>query len=205
MPTRTQKLKQAVFSDRRNIMNTETSAPYRIAQALKELVRKKPLDRITVMEITRMAGISRQTFYRHFTDKYALVNWYFERLVEHSFREMGVSLTLREGLLNKFRFIKAEKSFFACAFGSDDANSLMRYDYEYIYGFYSDIITRKTGVPPDSDTAFLLEMYCRGSIEMTARWAVGGMTRSPEQMVELLIESMPVRLEVLLRDLHPEV
>lgn len=39
---------------------------------------------------------------------------------------------------------------------------------------------------------------------MTASWAVSGMKRSPEQMVELLIEAMPQRLELLLRDLHPE-
>lgn len=185
-------------------MEKQDGARYRLAEGLKTLVRSEPLDKITVKQITEAAGVSRQTFYRCFLDKYDLVNWYFERLVEQSFQEMGVSLTLREGLLNKFRFIKAEQSFFACAFGSDDANSLMRYDYEYIYRFYSDIITRKTGAPLDSDTAFLLEMYCRGSIEMTARWAVGGMKRSPEQMVELLIESMPTRLESLLRDLHPE-
>lgn len=185
-------------------MEKTDSARYRLADGLKTLVRSEPLDRITVKQITQAAGVSRQTFYRCFLDKYDLVNWYFERLVEQSFREMGVSLTLREGLLNKFRFIQAEQSFFACAFGSDDANSLMRYDYEFIYRFYRDIITRKTGAPLDGDTAFLLEMYCRGSIEMTARWAVGGMERSPEQMVELLIESMPARLEALLRDLHPE-
>lgn len=185
-------------------MDRADSARYRIADGLKQLVRQEPLDRITVKEITEAAGVSRQTFYRCFLDKYDLVNWYFERLVEQSFREMGVSLTLREGLLNKFRFIAAEQSFFACAFGSEDANSLMRYDYEYIYRFYSDIITRKSGQPLDEDTAFLLEMYCRGSIQMTARWAVSGMKRSPEQMVELLIESMPARLEALLRDLHPE-
>ena len=177
---------------------------YALAKAMEECMHTSSVENITVTDIARRCGVTRQTFYRCFLDKYDLVNWYFERLVEQSFQEMGVSLTLREGLLNKFRFIKAEQSFFACAFGSDDANSLMRYDYEYIYRFYSDIITRKTGAPLDSDTAFLLEMYCRGSIEMTARWAVGGMKRSPEQMVELLIESMPARLESLLRDLHPE-
>ena len=117
---------------------------------------------------------------------------------------MGVSLTLREGLRNKFRFIQAEADFFACAFGSDDANSLMRYDYDYIYRFYSDIITRKTHRPLEPDIAFLLEMYCRGSIEMTARWVMRGMELQPEKMVELLIEAMPSRLESLLRELHPE-
>ncbi len=182
-------------------MEKQDAARYKIAAGLKTLVRSEPLDKITVKEITQAAGVSRQTFYRCFLDKYDLVNWYFKRLVDQSFQEMGVSLTLREGLLNKFRFIAAEQSFFSCAFGSDDANSLMRYDYEYIYNFYKDIITRKTGGTLDDDTSFLLEMYCRGSIEMTARWAVGGMKRSPEDMVELLIESMPARLELLLHDL----
>ena len=96
-------------------MDKSDSARYRIADGLKQLVRREPLDRITVKEITEAAGVSRQTFYRCFLDKYDLVNWYFERLVEQSFQEMGVSLTLREGLLNKFRFIAAEQSFFACA------------------------------------------------------------------------------------------
>lgn len=184
-------------------MNTNLATRYKLATSLKALVRSEPLDRITVKQIAEGCGVSRQTFYRCFLDKYDLVNWYFERLVEQSFKEMGVSLTLREGLLNKFNFIKAEQSFFACAFGSHDANSLMAYDYDYIYRFYSEIIQKKTG-PLDGDTQFLLEMYCRGSIHMTAQWAVTGMKRSPAQMVELLIESMPERLEALLRDLGTE-
>ena len=181
-------------------MDAGLKTRYKLAASLKELVRREPLDKITVKQIVEGCGVSRQTFYRCFLDKYDLVNWYFERLVEQSFKEMGVSLTLREGLLNKFNFIKAEQSFFACAFGSHDANSLMAYDYEYIHRFYSEIICGKTG-PLDDDTQFLLEMYCRGSIQMMAQWAVSGMKRSPAQMVELLIESMPERLEVLLRDL----
>ena len=86
-------------------------ARYRLADGLKTLVRSESLDRITVMQICKAADVSRQTFYRCFLDKYDLVNWYFERLVDQSFREMGVSLTLREGLLNKLRFIKDEQSF----------------------------------------------------------------------------------------------
>ena len=113
-------------------MDSATNTRYRLANALKDLVRSKPLDKITVKQIADACGVSRQTFYRCFLDKYDLVNWYFERLVERSFQEMGVSLTLREGLRNKFRFIQAEADFFACAFGSDDANSLMRYDYDYM-------------------------------------------------------------------------
>lgn len=36
----------------------------------------KSLDQITVAEICRNAGISRQTFYRHFESKYDIPWWY---------------------------------------------------------------------------------------------------------------------------------
>ncbi len=46
--------------------------------------------------------------------------------------------------------------------------------------FYSGVIEKKTGAPPDEDIRFLLELYCRGSIAMTVKWVLGGMKkRSP--------------------------
>ena len=51
------------------------------AKAIKSLIKKQPLDKITVTDIVSTAGKTRQTFYRHFQDKYDLVNWYFEKLV----------------------------------------------------------------------------------------------------------------------------
>ena len=67
-------------------MDSATNTRYRLANALKDLVRSKPLDKITVKQIADACGVSRQTFYRCFLDKYDLVNWYFERLVERSFQ-----------------------------------------------------------------------------------------------------------------------
>ena len=74
-------------------MESALKTKYKLANALKELVGREPLDKITVKQIVEGCGVSRQTFYRCFLDKYDLVNWYFERLVEQSFKEMGVSLT----------------------------------------------------------------------------------------------------------------
>ena len=49
----------------------ELSTKMRILHAVD-----KSLDRITVAEICRNAGISRQTFYRHFESKYDIPWWY---------------------------------------------------------------------------------------------------------------------------------
>ncbi len=48
-----------------------------IADKMKELMKAKPLDKIRVTEICRVAEIERPTFYYHFKDKYDLVAWIF--------------------------------------------------------------------------------------------------------------------------------
>ena len=46
-----------------------------IAAALKELCREKSFDKISIADITSTCGLNRQTFYYHFADTYALMDW----------------------------------------------------------------------------------------------------------------------------------
>ena len=46
-----------------------------LAEALKELAAKRPIEKITIKEITDKAGVIRPTFYNHFQDKYELMEW----------------------------------------------------------------------------------------------------------------------------------
>ena len=41
-----------------------------LAESLKELSESRPLEKITIKEITDKAGVIRPTFYNHFQDKY---------------------------------------------------------------------------------------------------------------------------------------
>lgn len=51
---------------------------YALAAALKELMAQKPIDRITIHDLTERCGIRRQTFYYHFEDVYDLLRWMFQ-------------------------------------------------------------------------------------------------------------------------------
>ena len=177
---------------------------YRLAEAIKTLMETEPLDKITVRDIVESAHTTRQSFYRHFQDKYDLVNWYFERLAQKSFKLMGVQYTLREGLLKKFEFIRQEKTFFSQAFRSQDYISLMHYDYQCILDFYTKWIEQKTQQPLTPQIQFLLEMYCRGSMQMTVKWVIQGAKESPETIVDLLIDAQPEKLRAMLRDTELE-
>lgn len=173
-----------------------------LALSIKSLMRQKSLDKISVAKVCEEAHVSRQTFYRNFNDKYHLVNWYFHELCNKSFLLMGVSLNLEEALCEKFTFIENEKVFFSQAFKSDDCNNLMNYDFEMIYQFYESAIIKQTKKPLDENLAFLLEMYCKGSIDMTVKWATGYLDISKKKLVELLILSLPEDLKQYLIKLN---
>lgn len=167
---------------------------YRLAASLKTCMKTTPVDKITVKDIVEGSGLTRQTFYRNFLDKYDLINWYFDKMVLQSFAQIGMGQTVLESLTGKFRFIVEEKSFFTGAFRSDDHNSLKEHDFELILKFYQDLIARKTSQPLGEELQFLLEMYCRGSVYMTVKWVLGGMKDSPEEMAAKLTDAVPPKL-----------
>lgn len=46
-----------------------------LVASLKDLLAEKPLDKITVTDLTEHCGVNRMTFYYHFKDIYDLVEW----------------------------------------------------------------------------------------------------------------------------------
>src|SRR5574344_282192 len=50
----------------------------KMAEALKKLLEKKPINKITVSEITEACDINRQSFYYHFPDVYFLAGFLFK-------------------------------------------------------------------------------------------------------------------------------
>lgn len=172
---------------------------YRLAAAMKKCMERMPVEKVTVKEIVEECGTTRQTFYRHFLDKYDLINWYFDKILSESFKHMGTGETVYESLVRKFRFIEHERLFFDAAFRYDDQNSLRDHDYRKIHAFYTNMIESRTKEPLGSELNFILEMYCRGSVYMTTRWVSGEIEYTPEEMAKCLVEAMPAVLAEVFR------
>lgn len=183
-------------------LNKNEKTKYKLANSVKECMKTTPVDKITVKDIVEGCAVSRQTFYRNFKDKYDLINWYFDKLVLQSFEQIGVGYTVGESLTKKFEFIVNEKAFFIGAFRSDDYNSLKEHDFELILQFYMDLIGKKTSQPLKEDFQFLLEMYCRGSVYMTVKWVLSGMTDTPGDMADKLVDAMPPKLARVFAELN---
>lgn len=167
---------------------------YRLARSMKECMKHASVESITVKQITENCGLTRQTFYRNFLDKYDLINWYFDKLLMKSFEHMGQGKTIYDALVKKFTYIKEEQNFFAAAFRYDSQNSLREHDFELILAFYENLIKEKTGRMPEEQVHFLLEMYCQSSIYMTVQWVLGEVKTTPEKLARMVVDAMPGKL-----------
>ena len=176
------------------VMEKGEKSKYRLAWAMKECMKSASVENITVRQITEQCGLTRQTFYRNFLDKYDLINWYFDKLLVKSFEHMGQGKTVYDALVKKFTYIQKEQTFFAAAFRYDSQNSLREHDFELILDFYENLIREKTGKKPEENVHYLLEMYCQSSIYMTVQWVLGELKCTPEGLAKILAEGMPGKL-----------
>ena len=82
---------------------------YAPGDALRKLLTEKPLNKITISDITKECGCNRMTFYYHFHDIYELVEWVFEQEAE---RALEGKITLegwQDGLRNVFARLQENK------------------------------------------------------------------------------------------------
>lgn len=67
-----------------------------IINAFLEVLGRKPFEKIVVQDILDAARINRSTFYQHFTDKYAILNYLQQKYVKE-FSDIVNDLRLQEG------------------------------------------------------------------------------------------------------------
>ena len=89
-------------------MNTTKIA---LEASLKELLKKKPFDKITIADLTEDCGISRMAFYYHFKDIYDLVEWACVEDGKKALRDKKTYDTWQEGFAQIFEAVLENKPF----------------------------------------------------------------------------------------------
>lgn len=76
----------------------------RILRTVYELVEEIPFDKLSISLICDRVGISRPTFYRYFSDRNEVCNWFIRTTLNSSLTQLGILFSWHEALL---RFCRA--------------------------------------------------------------------------------------------------
>lgn len=161
-----------------------------LAAALKELMAQKPIDKITIHDITERCGIRRQNFYYHFEDMYDLMRWMFQEEAMSLLRQHEGTLLWQEGLLQLFRYIEENKAVCLCALRSVGREHLKRFFETDIHAiihrtveqFGHEVGAISAGVT-ESDVELVTHFYVVALTGMLESWLLGEIDRTPEELI----------------------
>lgn len=165
-------------------------AKHALAAALKELMAQKPIDKITIHDITERCGIRRQNFYYHFEDVYDLMRWMFQEEAVSLLRQHEGTLLWQEGLLQLFRYIEENKAVCLCALRSVGREHLKRFFETDIHAiihrpveqFGHEVGAISAGVT-ESDVELVTHFYVVALTGMLESWLLGEIDRTPEELI----------------------
>lgn len=156
-----------------------------LEESLKRLLLKKPLDKITITDITTDCGISRMAFYYHFKDIYDLVEW---SCVEDGTKALQGKKTYdswTEGLTQIFEAVLENKPFIMNVYRNVDRERMERYLYHLTYDLIVGVVQEKSKDLDISgeDKKFIANFYKYGFVGIMFEWIQEGMKEDIEELV----------------------
>ena len=142
-----------------------------LAEALKQCMRKVPLEKITVTQIVRTCGTTRQTFYRHFQDKYELLSYCLDETAKELDRLMETHAP-KDFFIVLLSSCQEKEKVFYHIFEADLNKELMELFYQFFSRYITLVLDAKLAKgallpgPVESVAAF----YVSGLVGMTLRW-----------------------------------
>ncbi len=156
--------------------------------SLKELLRHKPLDKITVSDLTDHCGVNRMTFYYHFKDIYDLVEWCCEEDAARALAGQKTYDTWQQGFLQILEALRKDKAFFTSVYRSISREQLENYLYRLTYDLMMGVVEERAAgmtVRPE-DKEFIANFYKFAFVGLTLDWIKNDMRQDPAQLVEQL-------------------
>lgn len=178
-----------------------------ILQAFNTIAAANDFQRISVDDIVRRAGVCRATFYRHFKDKYDVMNYNYTNLLNESLGHQKCRtmedlfvLILEEGRRNWNKR--------SALFDTWGANSLSGYIQNYSYTVARNLY--ETGDPfgqgekrheLNEKGRIHLRFFCAGAASFFEEWVRGKHRMSARQAAAIMYEMLPGEFRGNIREL----
>lgn len=157
-----------------------------IADALKKLLAKRPLSKITISDIANECGINRMTFYYHYRDVYDLIETIADEELKGALEGKRTLADWQEGVLKLMTVMKKDKAFYTGVYNSLERDKTI----DYIHDLISDLLKEGVDQLPSIGNAsaenvqFIVDFYAYAFCGILLQWVRRGMREEPAVLVE---------------------
>jgi len=157
-----------------------------LANALRELMEKLPIEKISIEDITSRAGFRRQTFYYHFQDVNSLLVWTF---TEDFTRHLSKKKELKDWsdiIPIILEYLEENQDFCLSAYRSNGSNAIKDLIEIEISKVVSNIIEKEmNGISlSEKGIEFIIKFSAGGVANVVEEWLKGTLILSKEDILE---------------------
>ena len=174
-----------LWSERMGILVAQTTKRA-LEASLKKLLLRKPLNKITISDITDDCGINRMTFYYHFKDIYDLVEWSCQEDASRALAGKKTYETWQQGLLQIFEAVQENKPFILNVYRSVSREQVEQYLYKMLDPLLRIFVERLNIPVKEEDKQFIIDFYKYGFVGLALEWIRRDMKADPAIMAERL-------------------
>jgi AcrR family transcriptional regulator len=155
-----------------------------LAAALKERLSTEPLSKVTVTELARDCGLTRQAFYYHFPDVQHLAIWVFESEVAAQVRTSATELGWADGLVRLMRYMHDNRSSTLAILDGMTRSGLERFLFGQMRPITESVMRQEGGGPARAeDRELVVDFYTSAVLAVVLRWVADGMNEHPYRVV----------------------
>lgn len=165
-----------------------------------ELSQSKRLNDVTIADILEQSGVSRSTFYRHFTDKYDLMSQFYQEQIASLYQQNYCKSDSAWCIQKKVSYETAKlyyanKDYFANILAHEGQNSFTEASINHGIKYYSNLFKKGGWEELSPELMFAIEYHCIAATEMLNRWVRSGFQLNPEDYCSLLFKTIPETLK----------
>ncbi|MDR3189999.1 MAG: TetR/AcrR family transcriptional regulator [Lactobacillaceae bacterium] len=167
-----------------------------IIDATLTLLQSQSYDQLAVTEITRLAGVSRMAFYRHFGTKEAVINAIVEQLTT-DFAAEAQTLPLDPQKVAEafFEFVQANATAIAVLLNAGLREQFYPPLRDILHGLYSDILRQSATNATAVD--YVSDFTASGMLAIAIRWITTGMHDSVSDLADIAREMTEAQHTIL--------
>lgn len=164
---------------------------YFVAQALNDLLAKRPIEQISVVDLCEEAGISRSTFYTYFDDIYAVGEWLWDQEFRSIFEGLGKDYGYQECCLRLYTRLKELSGRVGAVRPVRNERSGQSFADIQTFGALEQAVMRTLGRPLTEEERTHLAYVSRANEAMTLAWFEDGMLLPPERIACYVAQIAP--------------
>ncbi len=167
------------------------NAKFLLGETIENLLYKTSIDKITLKIILNKSGVSKQTFYRYFKDKYDLANWQFLRLFSKALSSITPQMTFTESVVCIYSGFRKKKKYLKNMYSSDDYNNLSGFINIMLKKYFYEVLKQNGFNEKDEEIIFLVDTWIYVISENTKRWIMNDCKQRKETVIKSFVTTMP--------------